>query len=443
MSNNKYKWIKPGLYTTFDKVAVVLFGLINFIILARLISKNAFGEWVLFTSVVSIVEVLREGFVKSPFIAMLSAADTSQRDTIASASFYLNLVYSVGISLLLFLCSFPLASFWDATLLGPLFKIYAITNLIFVPFTHVEYIQQVAIEYKGIFYSHFTRALLPTLYLVAMFLTGSTIDLQALAWVMCLAGALGAVVCVFFARPLMHRFVKPPASLGWEMFRFGSFTFGTTVSALAVRNTDTWMLGRMVSREGVAAYNPAIRIANLVEIPTLTVANLVFPKLAEQYNNENKDYLRSLYERSVGFVLAIMIPALLVMFFFSDFIVVLVAGEKYASSGYLLKITAFYCFFLPFARQFGIIMDAARKPRIHLFSMVTTALLNVVLNYIFILNWGIAGAALATLSTYMIRFVWQQIILFNLFKIGTPRVFSYAWSFYGQGYAMLKKLIAR
>lgn len=431
------------MYTTFDKVAVVLMGLINFVILARMLPKDEFGVWVLFATVMSLLEVLREGFIKNSFIAHFASCDPLKRDKIASASFFLNTVYSVCISVLLLFVAVPLENFWSASQLSALLRIYAITNLVFIPFSHYEYIQQSVLEFKGIFLGHFTRSVIPAIFIVAFFVSGNVISLPVLAWITLGANLAGAVVSTLFGLHYGHRFVRPDKIIMKDLFNFGRFTFGSNLSSLLVRNTDSWMLGRIISMEAVAAYNPAIRVANLVEIPTLTAANLAFPKLAEHYNKDNPSYMRWLYERSLGFVMAIMVPALLVMFFFSDWIIVLLAGKKYAEYGYLLQITAFYCLFIPFARQFGILLEAMRKPQIGFVFMLASAIINIILNYVFIIQFGIAGAAYATLCTYLIRFVGQQIVLYRMFNVHTGRIFRYAWSFYAEGYTMLKTMVAR
>lgn len=439
----KSKWLKPGLYTTFDKVSVVLLGLINFLILARMLPKGEFGVWVLFTTLVSLLEIMREGFIKNSFIAHFASCDPLKRDRIASASFFLNAVYSVGISALLLVVAVPLENFWSASQLSALLKIYVITNLIFVPFSHYEYVQQSVLEFKGIFFSHLTRSAIPAIFIVIFFVSGSVVSLPLLAWIMLAAHLAGAMVSVFYGMRFGHRYVRPEGKIIRDIFDFGRFTFGSNLSSLVVRNTDSWMLGRIISMEAVAAYNPAIRVANLVEIPTLTAANLAFPKLAEHYNKDNPAYVRWLYERSLGFVMAITVPALLVMFFFSDWIVIILAGKKYAEYGYLLQITAFYCLFIPFARQFGILLEAMRKPQIGFVFMLASAIINIVLNYIFIIRFGVAGAAYATLCTYLIRFVVQQFVLHKMFNVNTARIFKYAYSFYAEGYTMLKTMVAR
>ncbi len=439
---NKFKinkWFKPGLYTTMDKFSVVFLGFVSFFILARVLSKNDFGVWVLFMSLTSILETLREGFIKQPLIAFLTAP--TNRDQTGSASFFLNLVYSLIISILILLVSYPLQAFWNAEPLSYLLKVYSITNLLFVPFSHFEYLQQSKMDFKGIFFSHFTRALIPTLLILVAVLFDFDLQLTMLANISLLGVLLGALVSWYFGSFYRHSFVK----LSWvsvkQMIGFGKYSLGTNLGSLIMRNIDSWMLGKMISTESVAIYNPAIRISNLVEIPTLTIANLVFPKMAENFGKHGKDINARLYEKSVALLLGLMIPGAMFVFFFSDWIVLVIAGSKYVESGYILKITAFYMIFIPFMRQFGILLDASRRPEINFLFIIGTTLMNLVTMYLFIEAFGIVGAAFATLITYTFRFVAQQIILKGMFEISLVNIFRLIIKYYIRIWALITQRI--
>ncbi|MBL7872728.1 MAG: flippase [Cyclobacteriaceae bacterium] len=408
--------------------------------MARVLTKNEFGVWILFTSIVSILETLREGFIKQPFIAFLGSANGDDRNNIGSAAFLLNTLYSVVISLGILAVAYPLENFWAASQLGLILKIYAISNLVFIPFSHFEYLQQSKLDFKGIFLSHFVRSLTLTIFVVGSYLFNKEISLLSLAWVSLVGNIIGATISMIWGWQWKHVFKKMPMRNIMDMVKFGRFSFGTNLASLSIRNMDSWMLGKMLSTESVALYNPAIRISNLVEIPTLTVANLVFPKMAQGFGGSDHSYASELYERSVGLLLAIMIPVSISMFLFSDWIVWIVAGKNYAESGYLLQITAFYTLFIPFGRQFGVLLDAVRKPEINFYFILGTAILNIVITYYFIMQWGIAGAAYGTLITYFMRFVVQQIVLNKLLGISTLRVFNCSIDFYGKGFALLKSM---
>jgi len=417
------KWIKPGLYTTLDKLSVVLLGFINFFILSRALTKNEFGVWVLFTGLVSVLETLREGFVKQPFIAFMPALEAKGRDEAGTTAFYLNAIYSIAITVMLVLIAHSLEVFWDAAPLALLLKIYAITNLVFIPFSHFEYLQQIELDFKGIFISHFVRSVIPTIFIFVLMFT-QRIDLASITVSILAANVVGLAAMIFFGWRYRHKFLKIDKQEVKRMLRFGKYSVGTNAASLSIRNMDSWMLGKMLSTEAVAAYNPAIRISNLVEIPTLTVANLVFPKMAQNFKQNDQVQAYQLYEQSVSLLLAFMLPVCLVMFVFSDWIVYLVAGSQYIESGYLLKITAFYTLFVPFGRQFGILLDAVRRPKFNFYFVVGTALVGTIITWLLILTWGVTGAAYGVLLTYCIRFLAQQWWLYSNLNISTLLIFK-------------------
>ncbi|HMR57698.1 MAG TPA: flippase [Cyclobacteriaceae bacterium] len=422
------------MYTTLDKFSVVGLGFVNFFILSRVLTKNEFGVWVLFTGLVAVLETLREGFVKQPLIALMPTEAGEERNKVGTAALILNGGYSLLISILLFTGAAYLEVFWDAHPLALLLKIYGITNLIFVPFSHYEYLQQSVLDFKGIFIGHLVRSVVLTLFIIGSVSFDFAITLPGLTYGVLIGSVLGLAAMVYYGWKYKHQIVRVTISELSSLISFGRYSLGTNVASLSIRNMDSWMLGKMLSTEAVASYNPAIRVSNLVEIPTLTIANLVFPKMAQFYRSNEQTQSTQLYERSVSLLLAFMIPLSIIMFLFSDQIVYIIAGKNYIESGYLLKITAFYTLFIPFGRQFGILLDATRKPKINFYVVLGTAIIGSIITLVFIKNWGITGAAYGTLLTYLVRFLFQQWWLYSYFGINTLTVFRaipnvYRWFF--------------
>ncbi|MEZ4847758.1 MAG: hypothetical protein R3B93_03850 [Bacteroidia bacterium] len=60
----------------------------------------------------------------------------------------------------------------------------------------------------------------------------------------------------------------------------------------------------------MAIYGTAIKITNLVEVPTQSIAAIVFPQSARRIENEGRESVKRLYEKSVGVILALIIPEL-------------------------------------------------------------------------------------------------------------------------------------
>src|SRR5690349_6994093 len=109
--------------------------------MVRIVPKAEIGIWVLFTSVTSILEMMRAGFIRNPFITTLVSADEKDRSSVITTSLTLHFIVAASTSVVLVILAIPLATFWKASGLDALFFIYALHNVILIPYLHFEYLQ--------------------------------------------------------------------------------------------------------------------------------------------------------------------------------------------------------------------------------------------------------------------------------------------------------------
>jgi lipopolysaccharide exporter len=219
-----------------------------------------------------------------------------------------------------------------------------------------------------------------------------------------------------------------------KLFNYGKYAFGTSVSSILSGTIDQMMLGALLSPAASGAYNIAIRITNLVDIPTNAVATVVFPQSAKRMETEGPEAIKYLYEKSVGTILAILVPGLILLYFLSGYVVHFIAGDKFADSIPLLRITLFYSLFVPYGRQFGTILDSIGQTKLNFTIVLFTAILNLTLNYWFISNLGVMGAAYATLISTFIGFIIAQIIIKKKLNVNVLHTLVYAYRFYPEMY---------
>ncbi len=453
----KSYWIKASSLTLLNRLLVTGFGFLNFYVLIRLLPQADYGLWMLFVSVTTVIELIKAGFIRNPLIRFslgrtsqkfsgsaastaelsspaVATAERSSRVEVLSASFLLNLLLTFLIAVLLLAFSGSLSLFWGYAGLQDLFSIYIITLFLLVPLHHFDYVQQANLSFKGSTLGEFTRQFTFFVCLMSFYLTQRPIDLVTLAFFQAVAVGFSSLASFFFARRYLTFTFRTTLPQVRTLFRYGKYTFGTSVSAMLMRNTDTWMLARMTSPLSVALYNPALRIANLLEIPALTLASVLFPKLSQQFAEKGQGSARYLYEKSVGTILCSVLPMALLVLVFAEPITVFIAGEDYIATAPVLRITVLYSFLLPFNRQFGVTLDAIGKAKINFLFVLRDALLNVVLNYIFITRYGLIGAAYGTATTYLIAVVANQVYLHKNLQVSLLRIFYYTASGYRKVY---------
>jgi lipopolysaccharide exporter len=436
-------WVSRGVYSLFNRVGIVFFGFLNVFFMVRLMPPAEIGIWALFISVTSILDLLRNGFIRNPLIAhYVTASSDHERGLVVSSSLVLHAILVLFVCLFLWLGAVPLTRFWNAPELDILFYIYIVRSILLIPSFHFEYLQQCAIDFRAIFVTNIIRMAPLGIYTMALFFLNIRPTLAELAWVQVYSAAVSVFVGYYFSRKQQWYYPVLDKSMILKLFHIGKFTMGTTISSMVIKSTDSWMIGRLISTVGVALYNPAVRISNLVEVPTLAIANLVFPQVGRKMKEHGKEGVQDVYIKSVSLILAVTIPMVLPLFFLAEFIVLILFGKEYLEAAPILRVTVFFMLIIPFNRQFGTVMDALKKPQLNFYLLVMMGVLNIVFNYFLIQAYGPIGAAYGTLLSYCIIFVLNQWILYKHFHINTLKVFGSILEWYKTGWDFFRLKIA-
>jgi len=413
--------------------------------MVRLMPKSEIGVWSLFLSVTTILELLRNGFIRNPMITHLVSAPTAdEKGRIITASWVLHLFLVLFTSLVLIIAARPLTQFWDAPQLDLLFYIYVIRGIVLIPCLQFEYLQQTEADFRAIFLANLARLLPVGFYLtykyfqIEYYHTGDPPTLLSISIVQLISTIASVAVGYYYVRNATIIYPKVDRQAINTLMHFGKYTLGTTISSMVIKSTDSWMIGRMISTDGVASYNPALRISNLIEVPTLAVASLVYPQVDKKMREEGNRGVEDVYVKSVSVILAMMLPLILPLYFFSDLIIRLIFTENYMEAAPILRVTIFFTLIIPFNRQFGTVMDALKRPKLNFYLLLLMGVLNIIFNYFLLLAYGPIGAAYGTLISYIIIFILNQVILFKIYGISTLKVFPAILDWYKTGWHMFR-----
>ena len=227
---------------------------------------------------------------------------------------------------------------------------------------------------------------------------------------------------------------RSPPSPGPPNPTFATFVLGTNLATMFYKNIDKMMLGKLIGPAAFAVYDAAGKITQMVEVPSFSIAAVVFPQSAKRMATDGPAGVKWLYERSVGAILALIFPAVVATIVFAEPIICLFAGENYIESAGILRLTALFGLFMPFAVQFGTVLDSTGRPATNFWYTLFTAVLNLVLAFTFVSKFGLVGAALATMTGYFISFLLMQRLLRREFGIEWWAAFRQAGEFYRQGF---------
>ena len=431
---------------------MLFFNLGTVFILWRVLDKPTCSIWVIFLLITSFIEVGRTGLLQNGLMTYIGQTPQSEHAKINTASLFLSLILSVLFSLFLLTSGAWIGHFFNKNpetiaQIASLLSIYAGTTLVLSGLYQFNFIQQANLDFKGLFWSSFIKNGLLFFYVLYLKLTNNAFNLNHLAicqWV-------AAIPATFAAYLFARKYFVLDKKIDWhwvkKLFHYGKYTFGTNMATMTYKNVDRLILS-MFLLDKVSTYDLAIKINTLTEVPTMTLAAILFPKSAQSASQaqdvtasgelslrgtkqtEGVNKAKYLYEKSVGVLLAILLPAVLFVLIFADFIIWVIGSEKYMESAPILRVTIFYGVFMAFAMQFGTILDSIGKPKLNFYITLLGAIVNLSFNFIFIKWLGLYGAAYGSLIAMTIMFLIMQIILNQLLGIKAWNTLTYMMSFY-------------
>ncbi|MFP6712370.1 MAG: flippase [Rhodospirillales bacterium] len=160
-------------------------------------------------------------------------------------------------------------------------------------------------------------------------------------------------------------------------------------------NTDAVMLGLMSTNEQTGLYVSAFKIVGLTMIPVGLLAAPFFPSLSAGWDDQQ---LRQ--DRSKSFAISVLILSLPLVIFialFPDLILRILYGSAFSEAGPTLLILMASMVMMHLRIVYGNPLLAWNDERFHMYATLAGAILNVILNFIFIPKFGIIGAAYASL----------------------------------------------
>jgi len=180
------------------------------------------------------------------------------------------------------------------------------------------------------------------------------------------------------------------------------------LSGLAVMvymRIDQIMLGHVLGDEAVGVYTAAVRISEVwYFIPTAIIAS-VFPAIAAAKKTSESLYHQRM-QQLFDIVAAISLGTAVAMTFLSGWLVTLLFGAAYADAGPVLAIHVWagVFTFLGVASSNWFLLEGMVV--LMFYRTALGALANIVLNMLLIQDYGMQGAAAATLISYSIAAFW-------------------------------------
>ncbi len=186
-----------------------------------------------------------------------------------------------------------------------------------------------------------------------------------------------------------------------DYLSFGIPTVPSNLSTYTVDLSDRYVIGIILGTTYVGYYSPGYTLGNIIAMFMAPFAFLL-PSLLSSYYDQNKLEEVNLHlQYSLKYFLLVAIPATFGLSLLSEPLLTLLSTAEIAKNGYL--ITPFVALSACLVGIYGIIsqiLALKKKTKIIGTMWIIAAVLNIILNIIFVPLYGIIAAAITTLIAY-------------------------------------------
>lgn len=177
---------------------------------------------------------------------------------------------------------------------------------------------------------------------------------------------------------------------------------------------DVVMLTNLVGNYATGIYNASYKLISILTLFYGTYGAVIFPVMSKLYKN-NKLLLTISFEKSLKYLMLIIIPLAMSTMFYSQDIIQLIYGHEYDAASSVLSILIWTVCLLFVNGACNFLLNASHKEVTVTKIYAIAAIFNIVLNFILIPPLSYNGAAITTVLSDLLI---MAIELYVIYKLG-------------------------
>jgi O-antigen/teichoic acid export membrane protein len=364
-------------------------GLVSFMILARSLEKQQFGDWTIYVAIATFFDLLRFGLTSNALVRFASDGDAAKNKSYMGASYRIGLWLVLAILILFWLFYLIISSFEISINNG--YKLFFLWYPV-LAFLNLSWNNSISLFQAEQRFKHILFIRVLNIGSFVLFLVANNLWLRWGLFEIVLAHLVSNLL------PSIMVFIK-----GWDglkyiknatkettrdIVNFGRYSMGTLVGSSLLRSADTIIIGLspVLGSVGVALYAIPLKLTDLMGIPLRSFSITAYPKMSKMSHQGDIEGLKKVFYEYSSVVTLLFIPVAILGFIFAEDLVLFLGGNAYKDSLPLLttifRIFVFYSVLLPIDRFTGVALDSINKPRFNFIKVMIMAAANITGDFI-------------------------------------------------------------
>lgn len=412
--------------TVFIFLGTVVSFLLGFsakIIIVNKTTQEEFGIYSLAVAVVSIFNIvatlgIHEGITRYVSVS-LGEGRGEDASSMSKASLHIVLLSGIVFFLALLLFSKSIAQhvFSMPELVTPL-KIISF----FVPFSVFMQVMVGILRGRGFVWPQIYQSAGQSFFFLCILAIFTTLGLSLISVIY---AYLLSVVIVFVAvilvacKKLEFSSLFQARSHYRTLLKFSFPLLIVNITGVALTWADSLLLGRFTGAATVGIYNVSITLAKLLEFPVVALAFVFLPIAAEFIAKNQLVELKRTYQVLTKWIFSATLPLFFLFFFFPELTLKILFGDRFTIAAASLRILSLGFISSSFWGANGVLMIALGMTREVMSINILGAVLNIVLNYVLIkeFGYGVMGAAAASMASIFVMNVLASVFIYVKIEI--------------------------
>lgn len=260
-----------------------------------------------------------------------------------------------------------------------------------------------------------SNTLLNILLLIFILITIYTdLGLYGIAISYIIANILALIYCYYV---LIKHLTTPCYELDKEfckMITLAALPFAATAILSSIYySIDMVMLTNMVGNYATGIYNATYKLISVLTLFYSVYTAVIFPVMSRFYKN-NESLLLISFEKSIKYLMLIIIPLAVATVFYSKDVMQLIYGHSYDGGSTVLSILIWTVCLLFISGACNTLLNASHKEVSVTKIYAIAAVFNVILNFIMIPHFSYDGAAITTVLSDILIVCIQAYIIYKL-----------------------------
>ncbi len=372
-------------------------------LICRAVSIEGFGIWVFFQTTLLLIDTFRSGFITTAFIKFYSGATEERSKEIIGSTWYIALIITTICSLAVLPGVFFAGQIGNQGL-KLFFQWFSVSFWVMLPYFIATCVVQAEQRFDRLL---FLRSFNQIVFILCIFvlILLHKLDAQSIIYCYLISFALPGIFVLLNGWARIKTLSKKTKSGVRELYNFGKYSVGTTLSANMFRTSDTYIINFMLGPQALAIYNIGQKLMELVEIPLRSFAATGMPELSAAFNQNQRQEVISVMKKYIGMITVLLIPACIGGVFLADLAVGIIGGKQYLNTEAANVFRLFMTFALlyPADRFMALTLDVIHLPQINFYKVLVMLAANIITDFIGIhLTGNVYGVAFATVVPVLI-----------------------------------------